>query len=55
VPVDDIVRLLVERPAVAGIAVPGMPTGSPGMDGRKDPYTVVSFERTGVLTTFAER
>ena len=42
-------------PAVVGIAVPGMPTGSPGMDGPKVPYKVVSFDRTGTLTTFAER
>ena len=32
VPADDIKRLLKERPAVAGLAVPGMPSGSPGME-----------------------
>lgn len=47
VPVEDIARLLAERPdGVAGIAVPGMPTGSPGMEvpGRPaDPYDVVAY------------
>ena len=55
VPTEDIARLLTERPAVVGIAVPGMPTGTPGMDGPKVPYKVVSFDRAGTLTTFAER
>lgn len=46
VPADDIKRLLSERPAVEGLAVPGMPLGSPGMEQgpRKDPYAVVSFD-----------
>ena len=34
VPADTIKRLLRERPAVAGLAVPGMPVGSPGMESR---------------------
>jgi hypothetical protein len=55
VPTEDILRLLRERPAVVGIAVPGMPTGAPGMDGPKVPYTVVSFDRSGALATFAAR
>ena len=38
VPASDIKRLLKEKPDVAGLTVPGMPMGSPGMDGqRKDP------------------
>lgn len=42
----EIRRLLAEKPKAIGIAVPGMPVGSPGMDGpeygaRKDPYDVV--------------
>lgn len=46
VPARDIHRLLKERPQAIGLAVPGMPVGSPGMDGslyngRKDPYDVV--------------
>jgi hypothetical protein len=44
VPADVIRRLLRERPDVAGIGVPGMPMGSPGMEGSyKDPYQVVAF------------
>jgi hypothetical protein len=53
VPTEDIRRLLKERPAAVGIAAPGMPTGAPGMDGLKTPYTVVSFDRSGALKTFA--
>ena len=46
VPAREIHRLLKERPQAIGLAVPGMPVGSPGMDGavyngRKDPYDVV--------------
>jgi hypothetical protein len=55
VPPEDIVRLLTERPAVVGIGVAGMPSGAPGVDGRRDPYTVVSFDRSGTLATFAKR
>ena len=49
VPASDIRRLLAERPAVAGLAVPGMPMGSPGMEGpRPVPYEVLSFGDQGV-------
>lgn len=46
VPAREIVRLLAERPKALGLAVPGMPVGSPGMDGpeyggRRDPYDVL--------------
>lgn len=45
VPADDIKRLLSERPDITGLAVPGMPHGSPGMEtGRVDPYQVLSFD-----------
>ncbi len=48
VPAQDIKRLLAEKPAVAGLAVPGMPAGSPGMEGpRKDPYNVYTFNKDG--------
>ncbi|MEW8629238.1 MAG: DUF411 domain-containing protein [Candidatus Thiodiazotropha sp.] len=48
VPANDIVRLLREKPAVKGISVPGMPMGSPGMEGpRKDNYDVLIFDETG--------
>ena len=49
VPASDIRRLLAERPSVAGLAVPGMPVGSPGMEGPKPvPYEVLSFGAQGV-------
>jgi hypothetical protein len=49
VPAQDVLRLLDERPQVTGLAVPGMPTGSPGMEmgGRVDRYDVVAFTRGG--------
>jgi hypothetical protein len=55
VPAADIKRLLIERPAVAGITAPGMPAGSPGMEvgGRKDPYDVIAFTKDGKKTVFA--
>jgi hypothetical protein len=55
VPAADIKRLLIERPAVAGITAPGMPTGSPGMEvgGRKDPYDVIAFTKDGKKSVFA--
>ena len=55
VPADEVKRLLAERPGVAGIAVPGMPTGSPGMEGpNARPYQVLSFTHTGEPAVFAE-
>jgi len=47
-------RLLRERPAVAGIAVPGMPAGSPGMEtgGRPERYNVLTFDRSGKTTIY---
>ncbi|MFV1974012.1 MAG: DUF411 domain-containing protein [Thiohalobacterales bacterium] len=54
VPAADIKRLLKERPEVAGLTVPGMPMGSPGMEGhRKDNYKVLTFTRTGDTTVFS--
>jgi hypothetical protein len=56
VPAADVDRLLRERPVVLGIAVPGMPTGSPGMEvpgAPADRYDVVTFERGGGSRTFA--
>lgn len=52
VPVREIRRLLKEKPVALGIAVPGMPVGSPGMDGpeyrgRKDPYDVLLVRKDG--------
>ena len=56
VPAADIKRLLAQKPKAAGIAVPGMPLGSPGMEqgGRKDPYSVIAFTKDGKKTVFAK-
>ncbi len=57
VPVREIQRLLKERPAgVIGLAVPGMPVGSPGMEvnGLKaQPYSVLAFDKFGATTVYA--
>jgi len=55
VPAVDVKRLLQERPDVAGIAVPGMPLGSPGMEGpySAQSYEVVAFDADGQTTVFA--
>ena len=56
VPAADIARLLKERPSVVGLAAPGMPRGSPGMEmpnGMKDAYDVVSFDKSGATKVFA--
>ena len=56
VPADLIYRLLKERPAVIGLAVPGMPVGSPGMEGGKpEPYSVFTFDKEGRTTVYAKR
>lgn len=55
VPVDQIKRMLAERPDVAGIAVAGMPIGSPGMEGpNAKPYQVMAFDRQGRTSVYAE-
>jgi hypothetical protein len=56
VPAEDIERLLKERPDVKGLAVPGMPMGSPGMEGpRKDPYDVLAFSDKARPSVFSSR
>ena len=58
VPADVIARMLEERPAIAGIAVPGMPIGSPGMEvpGREpQPYEVIAFDLDGGTSVFERR
>ncbi len=53
VPAKDISRLLKEKPQVSGLAVPGMPMGSPGMEGpRKDPYDVLTFQMNGKTSVY---
>ena len=55
VPADQIRQLLAERPEVAGIAVPGMPMGSPGMEGpNAQPYQVLSFTHEGQAEVFTD-
>jgi hypothetical protein len=45
VPAPDVLRLLRERPKAIGLAVPGMPGGSPGMEGgTRQPYSTVAFD-----------
>ncbi len=54
VPALDIHRLLREQPPALGLAVPDMPTGSPGMEraGQKDPYQVLLIALDGSATVF---
>jgi len=52
VPAPDVLRLLAEKPTALGLTVPGMPIGSPGMDGpvyggRRDPYDVLLVQVDG--------
>ena len=55
VPVEDVRRLLKEKPAdVVGLAAPGMPAGSPGMDvPNSPPYDVIAFDKTGGTRVYA--
>ncbi len=56
VPADVILKMLKEKPAIAGLAVPGMPAGSPGMEGAiKEKYDVLTFDRAGRTTVYATR
>lgn len=55
VPASDIKRLLEERPMAIGLAVPGMPMGSPGMEGpRSKPYQTLLIGHGGKAKIFAE-
>lgn len=58
VPGKDVIRLLKERPDAIGLSVPGMPVGSPGMDGpeygrRRDPYDVLLVRADGSTRVFS--
>ena len=58
VPAADIQRLLREKPKALGLSVPGMPIGSPGMDGpeyegRRDAYKVLLVQKDGTATVFS--
>jgi hypothetical protein len=57
VPAADVHRMLKEKPAIAGIAVGGMPIGSPGMESpyvKAQPYNVMSFDKAGTTRVFAK-
>ena len=54
VPAEDIERLLEDRPDIAGISVPGMPVGAPGMEGQNpQEFAVISFVDDGALAVFS--
>jgi hypothetical protein len=56
VPADLIRKMLSEKPDIAGIAVPGMPVGSPGMEWTyTEPYDVIAFTRSGATSVYAKR
>jgi len=57
VPADLVKKMLTQKPSITGLAVPGMVTGSPGMEmgDSKDPYDVIAFDRTGKTSVFAKR
>jgi len=56
VPIDDVKRLLRERPDAKGLTVPGMPMGSPGMEvpsGQVQPYAVLLVARDGSTSVYS--
>jgi hypothetical protein len=54
VPADDVIKMLRQKPAIKGLAVPGMPMGSPGMESpNPQPYDVIAFDADGNTTVFA--
>jgi hypothetical protein len=58
VPADAVLKMLKDKPSIAGIAVPGMPMGSPGMEvpsGQKDKYDIVAFDKSGKTSVYQKR
>jgi hypothetical protein len=56
VPADVIRKMLQEKPKIVGLSVPGMVTGSPGMEGAsREPYQVLAFDASGKTTVYARR
>ena len=56
VPADVIQRVLREKPQITGVAVPGMPMGSPGMEGpTRDHYDIVAFDGNGHTSVYESR
>ena len=56
VPAADVGELLTRRSSSAGLAVPGMPRGTPGMESgeTRDPFVVMEFEKTGTAKVFRD-
>ena len=56
IPVDDIKRFVMEKPELAGLTVPGMPIGTPGMEAKniKQPFQVLAFGEGGEVEVFQE-
>ena len=55
VPASAVKKLLAQKPAIVGLAVAGMPVGSPGMEvpsGQVEPYNVVAFDKAGKQTVY---
>lgn len=57
IPAEVIARFLAEKPSASGLAVPGMPVGSPGMEfgDRVDPYDVIQFDAAGNASIYESR
>jgi hypothetical protein len=58
VPADVVLRMLREKPQIAGVSAPGMPVGSPGMEmpgGKTDSYNIMSFDRAGRTAVYEKR
>ena len=56
VPADLIMKLLSDKASLAGLGVPGMPIGSPGMEGpNPQSYEVIGFDRNGRMRLYARR
>ena len=56
VPITEIERLITEQPDIVGLAVPGMPVGSPGMEVEgvdAQPFEVIAFDESGKTEIFA--
>lgn len=52
VPIEVVQKMLAEKPDIAGVTLPGMPAGSPGMGGDKtEPFTVYAFKKGGAAPT----
>ncbi len=53
IPLEAVEKLLLEKPDVAGIAMPGMPSGSPGMTGSKTgPFVIYAVKKDGTYSEF---